>query len=331
MKKLEALVAGAALARKKLAKNRNAAVRSSRRSPRAAWWPARMRSPRRRRRRAARRRLGGRRGHRRRFDARRHLPAHVRHRRRCLLADLRRRRAQGVATSTAAAAPRQRPRSSASPARREIPSAASLPATLTTPGAVASFCEAHARYGRLPLARCLQDAIHYARDGFPVSARLARWIAADRGRAGGRDPRPFPAAASAPAAGRTATKPRARATRWKRSPRRAAPASTKAKCAKAARRAAAASSPSAISRRSGAHWGEPIRGTYRGVTIYETPPPTQGFTVLEMLNLIEPLELGALPRPRSRASAGAGEADRLPRPRPLARPIRASPTCRSST
>src|SRR5438094_802373 len=41
-----------------------------------------------------------------------------------------------------------------------------------------------------------------------------------------------------------------------------------------------------------AYWGEPIRGTYRGVTIYETPPPTQGFTVLEMLNLVEPLELG---------------------------------------
>jgi gamma-glutamyltranspeptidase/glutathione hydrolase len=41
-----------------------------------------------------------------------------------------------------------------------------------------------------------------------------------------------------------------------------------------------------------AEWGEPLAGTYRGVTIYETPPPTQGFTVLEMLNLIEPLELG---------------------------------------
>ena len=43
----------------------------------------------------------------------------------------------------------------------------------------------------------------------------------------------------------------------------------------------------------GAYWGEPIRGDYRGVTLYETPAPTQGFTVLEMLNLIEPLELGA--------------------------------------
>src|SRR4051812_6973845 len=61
--------------------------------------------------------------------------------------------------------------------RTEIPFRGLEPATLTTPGAVASFCEAHARFGRLPLARCLQDAIHYARDGFPVTARLSGWIA----------------------------------------------------------------------------------------------------------------------------------------------------------
>jgi gamma-glutamyltranspeptidase/glutathione hydrolase len=44
-----------------------------------------------------------------------------------------------------------------------------------------------------------------------------------------------------------------------------------------------------------ARWDEPIKGTYRDVTIYETPPPTQGFTVLEMLNLLEPLELSRKP------------------------------------
>src|SRR5262249_29351718 len=35
-------------------------------------------------------------------------------------------------------------------------------------------------------------------------------------------------------------------------------------------------------------WGTPLTGRYRDVTIFNTPPPTQGFTVLEMLNLIEP-------------------------------------------
>jgi gamma-glutamyltranspeptidase len=44
-----------------------------------------------------------------------------------------------------------------------------------------------------------------------------------------------------------------------------------------------------------ATWGEPISGTYRDVTIFNTPPPTQGFTVLEMLNLLEPYELHERP------------------------------------
>ncbi len=37
-----------------------------------------------------------------------------------------------------------------------------------------------------------------------------------------------------------------------------------------------------------ATWGKPLVGRYRDVEIYNTPPPTQGFTVLEMLNLLEP-------------------------------------------
>ena len=40
--------------------------------------------------------------------------------------------------------------------------------------------------------------------------------------------------------------------------------------------------------------GTPLTGRYRNVTIFNTPPPTQGFTVIEMLNLIEPYELGDL-------------------------------------
>ena len=44
-------------------------------------------------------------------------------------------------------------------------------------------------------------------------------------------------------------------------------------------------------RRQKAAWDEPLVGRYRDVTIYNTPPPTQGFTVLEMLNLLEPCNL----------------------------------------
>jgi gamma-glutamyltranspeptidase/glutathione hydrolase len=42
-------------------------------------------------------------------------------------------------------------------------------------------------------------------------------------------------------------------------------------------------------------WAEPISTTYRGYTVYETPPPTQGLAALLMLNLLEGFDLAALP------------------------------------
>ena len=58
----------------------------------------------------------------------------------------------------------------------EIPLRGIISATLTVPGAVASWTEAHKVYGRLPLTRVLETATAYARDGFPVTARLASFI-----------------------------------------------------------------------------------------------------------------------------------------------------------
>jgi gamma-glutamyltranspeptidase len=44
-----------------------------------------------------------------------------------------------------------------------------------------------------------------------------------------------------------------------------------------------------------AFWAEPLVGRYRDVTLHETPAPTQGFTVLQMLAMLEPYELHTLP------------------------------------
>src|SRR5439155_127979 len=38
-------------------------------------------------------------------------------------------------------------------------------------------------------------------------------------------------------------------------------------------------------------WGEPISAMYRGVRIYETPPPTQGLATLLGLNMLEGFDL----------------------------------------
>jgi len=176
------------------------------------------------------------------------------------------------------------------PGQAEIPLRGLAPATLTTPGAVASFCEAHARHGRLTLARCLQDAIHYAQDGFPVTARLSRWIELTAPELDPASKAIFLPEGEAPAAGSRLRNVRLAET-----------------LGAIARQGRAGFYEGEVARElaklggfftqrdlaaQGAYWGEPIRGTYRGVTICETPAPTQGFTVLEMLNLLEPLELG---------------------------------------
>ena len=48
-------------------------------------------------------------------------------------------------------------------------------------------------------------------------------------------------------------------------------------------------------RNQNAEWSAPISGSYRDVTVFETPAPTQGFTVLQMLKLLEPFELSRRP------------------------------------
>ena len=260
------------------------------------------------------------------------LPAHVRHRRRRFLADLRRRararsryldgggRAAAAATlerfagQTRNSVPRPR-------ARRRSPRPAQWRASARRTRATAG-CRSRA---------ACEDAIHYARDGYPGHRAPRALDRADRGRSSRRI-RPRPRCSC-----RRQRRDRARRNPALRDTLEAIASAGRAgfyegevAANSALARSTAASSPQRDLAAQRAHWGEPIRGTYRGVTIYETPPPTQGFTVLEMLNLIEPLELrAALPRARSRAPAGAGEADRLPRSRPLARRS-ALRRCRSS-
>jgi gamma-glutamyltranspeptidase len=175
----------------------------------------------------------------------------------------------------------------------EVPYRGVLPGTLTVPGSVASWGMAHAAYGRLPLKRCLESAIGFAREGFPVTERLAHWRTLTRDELA-RSPE---AAAIFLKDGATLTNPDLARTlqaiasdgwygfydgdiaqelvRW-------------------------SDANDGLFTRDDleaqlARWGEPLKGTYRDVTIYETPAPTQGFAVLEMLNLLEPFELHKKP------------------------------------
>ncbi len=53
----------------------------------------------------------------------------------------------------------------------EVPSTGAM--SVSVPGAVAAWWDVNQRFGSMPFARLLEPAIHYARDGFPVSTRLA--------------------------------------------------------------------------------------------------------------------------------------------------------------
>jgi gamma-glutamyltranspeptidase len=172
----------------------------------------------------------------------------------------------------------------------EIPFRGLAPATLTTPGAVASFCEAHARHGRLPFASCLEDAIHYAAEGFPVTARLSRWIEETAPEFDQASKAIFLPDGKVPQAG-SVLRNRRLATTLHGIGKEGRAGFYEGEVARQLAKLGGVFTERDLAEQ-GAYWGEAIRGTYRGVTIFETPPPTQGFTVLEMLNLLEPLDLG---------------------------------------
>jgi gamma-glutamyltranspeptidase/glutathione hydrolase len=175
---------------------------------------------------------------------------------------------------------------------QEIPLTGIVPATLTVPGAVASWICAYETHGRLPLRRVLAAAITYAREGFPVSARLAGFAAAMRQElAQQREAAAiFLPGGEPPAAGSRLRKP-ALADTLQAIAEQGWPGFYQG--AVAAEMARFAQDAGGFFRkgdfaRQRASWGEPLVGQYRDATIYNTPPPTQGFTVLQMLQLVEP-------------------------------------------
>ncbi len=181
----------------------------------------------------------------------------------------------------------------------EIPFRGVLPATLTTPGAVSSWAEAHRVFGRVPFARSLEAATGYARDGFPVTERLAGWIEAT---AAELAPHPESAAiflpeGQAPRAGSTIRNPDlARTLQSLAAGGRAGfyEGDVGTEMARFSNERGGFFTAHDLALQN-ARWGAALKGSYRDVTIYETPAPTQGFTVLEMLNLLEPFDLNLRP------------------------------------
>jgi gamma-glutamyltranspeptidase/glutathione hydrolase len=173
---------------------------------------------------------------------------------------------------------------------------------VTTPGQVHGWTVALERFGSWPLSRLLEDAIHYAEEGFPVNPRLARVIANFAPELGGREGwrASFLPGGEPPRIGQTLKQP---ALAW-----------TLRQLAEGGRdafyRGEIARRLARFCRDNGGWISEadlaehesevlePIRTTYRGLAITEQPPVSQGLILLEMLNLVENFDLEAM-GPRS--------------------------------
>jgi gamma-glutamyltranspeptidase/glutathione hydrolase len=175
---------------------------------------------------------------------------------------------------------------------------ASGPLAVNVPGVVEGWHQLLSRFGTISLDAALRPAIAYARDGFPVQEILAEnWehaagiLALDAAAA-----RTFLIQGRAPHAGDVFTN-----HALARSLEAIAVNGRDAFYTGALARAIAAD----MAERGGilterdladhrADWVAPIRTTYRGCELLEMPPSTQGFVALQMLNVMEGFDVGAM-------------------------------------
>ena len=171
-----------------------------------------------------------------------------------------------------------------------------------------SCCRSTARFR---CRRVVAPAVDYAKNGYAVSEIISgQWKASQKKLAAD----PVTAATFLPnghplAAGRDLQQPAPGRDARSRSARAGATRSTRAPIARAI--------VADMRKRDGllderdfadhkADWVEPISTTYRGYDVYEMPPNTQGFVVLEMLNILEGFDIKAMghnsPRPCTRWS-----------------------------
>ena len=163
--------------------------------------------------------------------------------------------------------------------------------TVTVPGAVKGWEMMRARFGKLPMADLLAPAIFYAEDGFPVSDVIARaWNAATRKlQTGPHAAEVFLPGGRAPNAGEIFKNPSLAATMRliaEKGPAGFYEGKT-ADAILAVSKELGGTMTAADLKEYQPEWVDPISTTYRGWTVYELPPNTQGIAALMMLNMME--------------------------------------------
>jgi gamma-glutamyltranspeptidase/glutathione hydrolase len=170
--------------------------------------------------------------------------------------------------------------------------------SVTVPGVVEGWSELLSKYGTIPMSRAVAPAAEYARNGFPVEEIVHyQWKASEKKLAA--DPvtaSTFLPNGRVPDPGELFSNPKLAAT-----------LDTIGKGGRDAfyKGPIARAIVADMRKRDGlleerdftdhkADWIEPISTTYRGYQVYELPPNTQGFLVLEMLNILEGFDVKAM-------------------------------------
>jgi gamma-glutamyltranspeptidase/glutathione hydrolase len=173
----------------------------------------------------------------------------------------------------------------------EIPSRGPL-SILTVPGAVDGWRLAHERFGRIGWSELLGPAIGYAREGAAVSRSLMDWLAQDETILAS-----YPSSAAVFLHGGVLPREGERLVQGDLAQSLEQIARDGARAGfyegSIASRICAALQEDGSPLRADdfaafqAEWVEPIVGSYRGYDAYQLPPNTQGFTALQILNLLE--------------------------------------------
>jgi gamma-glutamyltranspeptidase/glutathione hydrolase len=170
--------------------------------------------------------------------------------------------------------------------------------TVDVPGVVDGWHQLLTRFGTISLAKALQPAIKYARDGFPVQEIMADdWNdAAERLSQDPAAARTFLPNGVAPKHGDIFANPRLANSLEliAKGGRDAFYKGTIARAIVADMRARNGLLDERDFTEHKADWVEPIRTVYRNVDVLEMPPSTQGFVALEMLNILEGFDIKSL-------------------------------------
>ena len=169
--------------------------------------------------------------------------------------------------------------------------------SVSVPGLVDGWLEAHSRYGSLSLAESFGPASDLAENGFPISQNLASRIAADPALLEFPTSRAIFAPEGRPLRAGEILYQRDLARTFARLAAEGRDAFYRGEIARALARCSEefggllAEADLASYR---ARWEQPISTTYRGYTVYEAPPNSSGHVLLQELNVVELFDLRAL-------------------------------------